>query len=151
MSDWFRSSIRGGVAFIKQRYEKGDDNYRNIGYEKFIKYFDATNLYGSMMTYKLPYKNFKFLEQFESAVLKSKLCKNEIIDVDGSASYFCEVDLYYPPELHEVHAKWPLAPDTYEVRYEDLRFFQECNLVLAISKHLKNENLVKQNCFLIFI
>ena len=61
INDFFRSSIRGGVCFIKKRYEKGDSKFTNQGKQKFIKYLDATNLYGSMMMNKLPYKNFRIL------------------------------------------------------------------------------------------
>ena len=61
----FRSPIRGGVCFIKKRYEKGNSLFTNQGKQKFIKYFDETNLYGSMMMNKLPYKNFRILDNNE--------------------------------------------------------------------------------------
>ena len=139
MNDWFRSSIRGGVAFVGQRYENGDPEYTGMGYQKFIKYLDATNLYGSMMLSKLPYKDFKFLTPLELKILKGKLCRKEYIEIDGSHSYFVEVDLNYPPHLHKTHGQYPLAPDKFEVTYEDLSLFSR--MQLSYSDPIKFKNM----------
>ena len=123
MNDWFRSSIRGGVAFIKRRYEKGDSVFKGLGRQKFIKFLDATNLYGSVMTFKLPYDDFASVGKAQLALLKQKLIRKEYIDVNGDYSYFVECDLLYPSHLHELHSQWPLAPEKYEVTYDDLSNF----------------------------
>ena len=140
MNDWFRSSIRGGVAFIKKRYENGDSTFTGQGYQKFIKYIDATNLYGSMMTFKLPYQNFKFLSHLDLKLLEQKLVNKEFIDVDGPTSYFVECDLLYPPDLHEIHNQWPLAPDKYEVTHNDLSLFSIMQLSFCDSTKFRRRN-----------
>ena len=137
INDFFRHSIRGGVCFIKKRYEKGEWKFRNQGEQKFIKYLDATNLYGSMMLQKLPYKNFKILNFNELQDLERKLMSNENVDVDGNVSYFLEVDLDYPPYLHKIHEQYPLAPENFTVTYEDLSFFSRIQLSCCDSKKFK--------------
>ena len=131
MNDWFRQSIRGGVAFIKKRYEKGDSSFKGYGRQKFIKFLDATNLYGSAMTFKLPYNNFKFLEGKQLKKLEQKLKRNYFIDVEGDISYFVECDLSYPSHLHDLHQQWPLAPDKYDVTYDDLSKFSKIQLAFS--------------------
>ena len=140
INDFFRSSIRGGVCFIKKRYEKGDSLFTNEGKEKFIKYLDATNLYGSMMMNKLPYKNFRILGKNELKDLEKKLRNNEHINVDGKVSYFLEVDLEYPQHLHKSHEQWPLAPDKYEVTYNDLSSFSRIQLSCSDPNKFKAKN-----------
>ena len=61
MNDWFRSSIRGGVAFIKTRYEKRDSVFKTLEHQKFTEFLDATNFYGPVMTFEFPYDDFAFV------------------------------------------------------------------------------------------
>ena len=140
INNFFRSSIRGGVCFIKKRYEKGDSLFTNQGRQKFIKYLDATNLYGSMMLNKMPYKNFRMLNSEELSDLEKKLMNNEYINIHGRVSYFLEVDLEYPAHLHKTHEQWPLAPDTYEVTYNDLSFFSRIQLSCSNPRKYKTKN-----------
>ena len=151
MNDWFRRSIRGGVAFIGKRYESGAPKFNGKGYEKFIKYLDATNLYGSMMLSKLPYKNFKFLTESELKILENKLFRKDLIDVDGDTSYFVEVDLYYPSKLHKSHCQWPLAPDKFQVGFDDLGPFSRmqlsyCDPIKFRNKKFSETKLVPHFC-----
>ena len=78
-----------------------------------------------MMMNKLPYKNFRILGNNELKDLENKLRNNDHINVNGKVSYFLEVDLEYPEHLHKSHEQWPLAPEKYEVTYNDLTFFQD--------------------------
>jgi len=65
----FESNIRGGVSTISHRYARSN----NPGTTKFnpqedpahILYVDANNLYGWVMSQKLPTGNFQFLNDDE--------------------------------------------------------------------------------------
>ena len=64
MSQFFRSSIRGGMSFIANRKVKSD--YVNSNPENYkkrmthIRYIDGNNLYGSQMLFDLPTTDYKF-------------------------------------------------------------------------------------------
>ncbi len=61
-------------------------------------YLDANNLYGWAMSKPLPYKNFKWMTETELDQWQNPPC-------------ILEVDLEYPKELHDLHEKYPLAPE----------------------------------------
>ena len=140
MNDFFRKSIRGGVCFVKTRYETGEPKFKDSSFQNYIKYLDANNLYGTCMQFKLPYKNFKFLDGAELKTLEHKLLTNQPIDVDGKTGYFVEVDLDYPSSLHEAHSQWPLAPETFEVGYNDLSPFSRLQLSFCDPIKFKNKS-----------
>ena len=145
MNDFFRKSIRGGVCFVKTRYETGEPKFKDSSFQKYIKYLDANNLYGTCMQFKLPYKNFKFLDGVELKTLEHKLLTNQPIDVDGKTGYFVEVDLDYPSSLHEAHSQWPLAPETFEVGYNDLSPFSRLQLSFCDPIKFKNKSFSERN------
>ncbi len=66
---------------------------------------DANNLYGWAMVESLPYKDVKF---DSTATLQSIL---ETPD-DAETGYFVEVDLEFPPELHDKFKQFPPCPET---------------------------------------
>ena len=72
-------------------------------------YFDATNLYGYAMTQYLPQKDFVWLSQKEIESL-------DILNVSDQAKtgYVLEVDLEYPPNLHNCHNEYPFCPENYK-------------------------------------
>ena len=58
--------IRGGICHSIHRYAKANDKYME-NYDKneeslYIQYLDANNLYGWVMSQKLPVNNFKWVE-----------------------------------------------------------------------------------------
>ena len=55
-----QGSIRGGLAFVANRYEEASD-------DQVICNFDANNMYGFAMSYPMPLNNFKWLSQEEVA------------------------------------------------------------------------------------
>ena len=61
--------IRGGMSMITKRYSKANNKYMKDFNEneesKFIKYFDANNLYGTAMCEQMPYSNFKWMNPKE--------------------------------------------------------------------------------------
>jgi len=54
------------------------------------------------MSFKLPC-NFRFIDETDKFDFQT-------VDLDGEKG-FLEVNLSYPPELHEAHSDWPLAPE----------------------------------------
>ena len=123
MSDFFRKSIRGGMSFIATRNAKSDYTDSNIENcrEKMnhIRYIDGNNLYGSQMLFDLPTEDYKFENQAFIQKIEERLKNGKKIDVD-KRGMFLEVDLEYPKEVHELHEDFPLAPERYEVTYNEL-------------------------------
>ena len=75
INDWFGSLIRGGVAFIKTRYEKRDSVFKGLGHQKLTEFLDATNFYGPVMTFEFPYDDFTFVGKPQLSLLKQKLIR----------------------------------------------------------------------------
>ena len=55
-------TIRGGISVCNKKHVIADNKYidKNSKNNKYLLYLDANNLYGSSMSQKLPYKNFKW-------------------------------------------------------------------------------------------
>ena len=123
ISEFFRKSIRGGMSFIATRKAKSD--YKNSNVESckkrmnHIRYIDGNNLYGSQMLFDLPTEDYRFENQAFIQKIEKRLKNNKKINVD-KRGMFLEVDLEYPKEAHELHEEFPLAPERYEVTYNEL-------------------------------
>ena len=106
----FEKGTRGGVSMISNRYSEANNKYMGEDFDptkpsKFITYLDANNLYGWAMSEKMPYEDFKWVEDVKSIPLEKMLS-------DGDLGYVLEVDLDYPSELHDLHNDYPLAPES---------------------------------------
>ena len=90
---------RGGVSMISNRYGKANnkymESYSHNEESKLTTYLDANNLYGQGMSQKLPYKNFRWLDETTLTNLDPTL-----INVEDETGYILQVDLEYPKELH---------------------------------------------------
>ena len=64
---------------------------------------------------KLPARNYRWLTPTEIDALDI----TKVSDV-GRKGYALEVDLHYPRKLREEHSDLPLAPEHYDVFYNDL-------------------------------
>ena len=86
------AGIRGGVSMISNRYGKANnkymENYNPDEESKFITYLDANNLYGWGMSQKLPYKNFRSIDEAKLADFDPTL-----INVEDDTGYILQVDL----------------------------------------------------------
>ena len=106
---FIETRIRGGVSMISNRYSKANnkymENYNPAEESKFITYLDANNLYGWGMSQKLPFKNFRWLDEAKLANFNPIL-----INAEDNTGYILQVDLEYPKELHDAHNDYPLAP-----------------------------------------
>ena len=100
-------SIRGGICHSIDRYAKANNTYMK-DYDKnkepsCLQYWDVNNLYGWVMSQKLPVNNFELIEgisQFKEDFMKNY---NEKSD----KGYFVKVDVQYPEKLHVFHNDLP--------------------------------------------
>ena len=117
MSLFIDRSIIGGISLISNRYARANDPndlevYNDREKKSYLKLFDVNNLYGYGMRQPLPTGNFSW-ETENSTVYWENILNT--IEADSSVGYIFEVDLDYPPELHELHDSFPLAPEHVEV------------------------------------
>ena len=103
---------------------------------KFISYLNANNLYGWAMSKQLPTSGFVWMIDDE-------------LDDWKHPSFFLEVDLEYPADLHDLHNDYPLAPEcvkignieklipnlnnntNYVVHYENLKLYESLGLKIT--------------------
>ena len=108
---FIEAGIRGGVSMISNRYGKANnkymENYNPDEESKFITYLDANNLYGWGMSQKVPYKNFRWVNEKKLVGLDPTQ-----LGAGGETGYILQVDLEYPKDLHNLHNDYPLAPET---------------------------------------
>ena len=133
------AGIRGGVSMISNRYGKANnkymENYNPDEESKFITYLDTNNLYGWGMSQKLPYKNFRWIDEAKLVNFDPSL-----INTEDDTSYILQVDLEYPKELHKAHNDYPLAPENITINKVDKltpNLFNKTKYIL----HLKNLQL----------
>ena len=111
------NSMRGGIAVISKRHALANNPYVE-GYDEsqptsYITYLDANNLYGYSQSESLPVGDFRFLSEEEISKFDTKFLNS--IPSDSSTGYILECDLSYPPDLHDLHADYPMAPEHLEI------------------------------------
>ena len=113
------SGLRGGVSMITKKYAVannplvgGHDATKPTNY---LMYLDANNLYGWAMSQKLPEKEFDWMT--ENQLENFDVTK---IPDDSDTGYILEVDLHYPPEIHDHHSDLPVAPESMAVDIDEL-------------------------------
>jgi hypothetical protein len=118
---FFEKGIRGGLSKSVKRYVKANNKYCNDYDNKkesnYLLYIDANNLYGKIMTMKLPYKNFEWFKDL------SLFTKEFILNYDIDKSdigYTLEVDLKINDDKHNYFNDLPLCPEKNKVDYNDL-------------------------------
>jgi len=111
--DFLRRGMRGGVSMIPLRYARANnsgvaDHDPSLP-TSYLMYFDCNALYSSIMTKKLPYKNFKWERRLKESTIK-KYHPND------STGYIIECDLAYPSSIHDITRDLPLAPEHITVK-----------------------------------
>ena len=113
------SGLRGGVSMITKKHAVANnplvEGYDATQPNNYLMYLDANNLYGWAMSQKLPEKEFDWMTEEQLA----NFDVNEIPD-DSDTGYILEVDLHYPPEIHDHHNDLPVAPESMAVEEDDL-------------------------------
>ena len=106
--------IRGGICHSVHRYAKANNkymkNYNNNEESSYIQYLDANNLYGWVMSKKLPVNGFKWIN---NNVINEEFIKN--YTENDNKGYIFEVDVKYPKRLHELHSDLPFLSERMEV------------------------------------
>ena len=110
--------IRGGICHSIHRYAKANNkymqNYNNNEESSYIQYLDANNLYGWVMSKKLPVYGFKWFDTPETSnKINEDFIKN--YDENNDKGYILEVDVKCPKRLHELHSDLPLLSERMEV------------------------------------
>ncbi|XP_071578598.1 uncharacterized protein [Temnothorax nylanderi] len=107
MAMFVERGIRGGLSQCSLRYARANNRhvptYDSSQPTTYLMYYDVNNLYGWAMSESLPYANFQWLEDPENFDVTT-------VPTDSDVGYILEVDLEYPPELHDAHADLPLCP-----------------------------------------
>ena len=136
---FIEAGIRGGVSTISNRYGKANnkymENYNPDEESEFITYLDANNLYGWGMSQKLPYKNFRWVNEKNLVGLDPTL-----LGAEDEIGYILQVDLEYPKELHNAHNDYPLAPENITINEID-KLTPNLNNKTKYILHLKNLQL----------
>ena len=102
--------IRGGIFPAIHRHAKANNKYiKSYNQNKkssYIQYLDADNLYGWVMSQKLPKNGFKWINDVTE--IDEEFTKN--YDEDSDKGYILEVDVKYPRKLHNLHSDLPYLP-----------------------------------------
>ena len=106
--------IRGRICHSIQQYAKANNKYMkdydNNEESSYIQYLDANNLYGWVMSKKLPTKGFKWIDNNE---INEDFIKN--YNENDTKSYIFEVDVKNPKRLHELHNDLTFLSERMEV------------------------------------
>lgn len=112
------SAVRGGMSVVTSKHAKANnpliDGYNPEEPTSHCIYLDANNLYGWAMSQKMPFDNHRWLSREEIDELNI-----QNIEDDADEGYILEVDLEYPPNLHDLHNDFPLAPVSRAVTPEE--------------------------------
>ena len=102
--------IRGGICVAIHGYARANNKYMK-DYDKnkessYLNYWDVNNLYGWVMSQKLPTFNIKQVEDTSHFI--EDFIKN--YDENSEEGYILEIDVQYPEKLFEVHNDLPFLP-----------------------------------------
>lgn len=106
---FIRAGIRGGVSQCSNRHAKANnefmEDYDKDKLKSYLIYLDANNLYGWAMSQFLPVGGFEWVD----------VDTNFDVPDNSEYGFILEVDLEYPPELHDLHSDLPLCPENIKI------------------------------------
>lgn len=100
--------IRGGIIQCIKCYSVANnkilsDSYNISKSSNYLWYIDANILYGWAKSKSLPYGKFKWCDVSSLYIIS--------VSEDSDEGYILEVDLEYPPSLHDSHKVFPFCTD----------------------------------------
>ena len=112
---FLEKGIRGGISMISQRHAEANNPYLGntadpTSPNSYIAYWDANNLYGWSMSQPLPHSEFRWLSRGEVDSFDVAEASREV-----NTGFILEVDLDYPPNLHDLHNDYPMVPEQTEI------------------------------------
>lgn len=163
MYEKIETGIRGGICMAVRRYAAADNpyvppigpslhipetpSYTESDEQKentYLMYVDANQLYSWAMTQYLPYDDYAWVttQNIETRSIEAwTQMINEMKDDDDQGAFF-EVDLDYPPELHESHSDYPLAPENIMIPEEKLSPIMKNIIQTKGLSYMKTEKLI---------
>lgn len=130
---FIENSIRGGLSYACRRFESTSQEEELDSSQcsarpdetRVIKYYDANNLYGMVMSMNLPYGGYRWLSESELDHFNSDFIKAQTSEQD--TGYFVECDLEYPSDLHWQHNDFPVACESMKITEKDLSpYMKQC-------------------------
>ena len=129
--------IRRGICHSIYRYAKANNKYMK-DYDKnkessYLQYLNVNNLYGWIMSQKLPVNNFERMKdtvQFNEGFIKNY---NE----ESNEGYFLEVDVQYTEKLQELHNDLPFLSERIKIGNVEK---------LVVNLHDKTEYVIHIKC-----
>ena len=119
MFRFYNNNIRGGICYIAKRHARANHpdlpDYDPSQSIRLLIDIDENNLYGAAMVVPMPIGGFRWMERNEIDAI-NWLAQTE----EQPIGYTVECDLDYPPELHDAHNDYPLAPEKIQVNYNCL-------------------------------
>ena len=110
--------IRGGICHSIHRYAKANNeyikNYNKDEESSYLQYLDANDLYGLVMSKKLPVNGFKWFDSNKINEINEDFIKNYDENNDNKG-YIFEVDIKYPKRLHKLHSDLPFLSERMEI------------------------------------
>ena len=107
--------IRGGICHAIHRLAKANNksmkNYDKNKESSYIQYLDANNLYGWVMSQKLPVNSFKWINDVTG--IDEEFIRN--YDEDSDKGCILEVDVNCPRKLHDLRSDLPFLPKRMKV------------------------------------
>ena len=140
---FFERGIRGGLTFVnRHRSRNGIFQVNNKTQKKIIMYIDENNLYGKALSEPLPHSNFHDLTSEEIEQLFPSSDSILKINKKDEIGYVFEVDLDYPPSIHDKTEDFPFAPEQGEVGEDMLSPFMK-QLFCSVQQERGNKNKYK--------
>ena len=107
--------IRGGICHSIHSHPKANNKYMKNYYKNeqssYIQYLDVNNLYGWVISQKLPVYGFKWVNDVSE--INEEFVRN--YDENNDKGYILEVDVKYPRKLQNLHSDLPFLPKRMEI------------------------------------
>ena len=138
--------IRGKRRAIYRYAKKNIEYMKNYDKKKsYIQYLDANNLYGWVMSQKLPVSGFEWVKNISSLNKKLekfiKLIKN--YDQDNDKGYILEVDVEYPKDLHDLHRNLPYLAEKKRKLINVINLYVVCKKKKLCCSHKSFKKSIK--------